>query len=397
LFLFAALKLYSNLPWEMRGRGNFPPFYSAGLIIKDGARHALYDKAEQQAVAYRLFPSEAGRWKRFPYFYHAPYEAALLAPLAYLPYRAALLVWMALGVGAVLLSAHLLNPLFPEVRRWTGVPLGLVFLAFWPIWEASPYGQDSLFVLLFLALGFRLYCDRRDFVSGAALSLGLFKFQYIIPTVGLLFLRRRIRLAAGAILVGALMLLVSWVLIGNSGMAGFAQLLRDHPSETEWQMVNVRGLVDSLRGVYSPLFTVLLSLPIVAWGVFAKTRDRAQEFCLAILVTSLVSFHMHMYDMVVLLIPVLVVLEGAIRNRSGRQAILPAIFFCALLEPVSARFRIEYLWSLPILGLLATLAWPTAAPAEDSHSASEHAPPLELTEHAVTTEHLQQSPANPIS
>jgi hypothetical protein len=375
LFLFAALKLYANLPSDLRGDGNFPPFYSAGMILKEGARHSLFSFDEQRAIETRLFPKQAASWKVFVYFYHPAYQAVFMLPLAYLPYRPALFLWMALGIGAVLLSAWLLNPLFPEIRRLTGVPLGLIFLAFWPVVETLPYGQDSLFVLLFLALGFRYYCGHKDFSSGAALSCALFKFQYIIPTVGMLFLRRRLKLLAGAVPVGILVVLASWAVTGNSGVLDYWRMLHAHGQETEWEMVCLRGFVDCVRGAYSPVLTLAASALVALWSFLSKPANRAEEFCAALLVSVLVSFHMHMYDMGVVLIPVMVVLERAARNRSWSGAILAGIFFCAPLEPLTARLRLEYLWCLPILALLAAVTWPAHKPAEAPSMTIENATP----------------------
>jgi hypothetical protein len=375
LFVFAALKLYANLPPDLRGDGNFPPFYSAGVILREGARHSLYAFDEQRTVETRLFPNQAARWKAFVYFYHPAYQAVFMLPFAYLAYRPALFLWMFLGIGAVLASAWLLKPLFPEVRRLTGVPLGLIFLAFWPVVEALPYGQDSMFVLLFLALGFRLYCDRKDFASGAALSCALFKFQYIIPTVGMLFLRRRFKLLAGAVAVGILVALACWAVTSTSGVVDYWHMLRHHPGETEWEMVDLRGFVDSVRGSYSPVVTLVASALVTLWAFLAKPRNRAEEFCAALLVSTLVSFHMHMYDIVVLLIPVMVVLERAARNRSRTDAILAGVFFCAPLEPLTARLKLEYLWCLPILGLLVAVTWPARKPAEAANMTIESATP----------------------
>jgi Glycosyltransferase family 87 len=375
LFLFAALKLYANLPPDLRGDGNFPPFYSAGVIVKEGGRHSLYAFDEQRAVETRLFPAQAARWKAFVYFYHPAYQAVFMLPFAYLPYRSALFLWMFLGIGAVLVSAWLLNPLFPEIRRLTGVPLGLIFLAFWPVVEALPYGQDSMFVLLFLALGFRLYCDRKDFASGAVLSCALFKFQYIIPTVGMLFLRRRFKLLAGAVLVGVLVVLACWAVTGTSGVVDYWHMLRHHPDETEWEMVDLRGFIDCVRGVYSPVLTLVVSALVTLWAFLAKPGNRPQEFCAALLVSTLVSFHMHMYDMVVLLIPVMVVLERAARTRSRADAILAGVLFCAPLEPLTARLKLEYLWCVPILALLVAVTWPAGKPAEAASMALENATP----------------------
>src|SRR5262249_13731014 len=198
--------------------------------------------------------------------YHPPYQALFLVPFAYLPYRTALVVWMLCGIAAVLLSAHLLKPFFPEIRRLTGVPLALIFLAFWPIVQALPYGLGSMFVLLFLAIGFRYYCRQQDFSSGATLSAALFKFQYIIPTVGILFLRGRTKLVAGAILVGIVVLIACWAVVGTGGMVDYWNMLRNHPQEVEWQMVNLRGLIHSVRGTYSPIITVLASILVTLWA-----------------------------------------------------------------------------------------------------------------------------------
>jgi hypothetical protein len=130
-----------------------------------------------------------------------------------------------------------------------------------------------------------------------------------------------------------------------------------------------------VRGAYSPVLTLAASALVALWSFLSKPGNRAEEFCAALLVSILVSFHMHMYDMAVVLIPVMVVLERAARNRSWADATLAGIFFCAPLEPVTARLKLEYLWCLPILGLLVAVTWPSRKPAEAPSMTIESATP----------------------
>ena len=371
LFLFQALKLASNLPADLRGAGNYSPFYRTGVMLRAGERHNLYDPALQRDWAARVLSNDPKLRGDYLYFYHLPYQALFLLPFGFFSYRVSLILWMIAGVVATTWCAHVLRSDFPELRRFSGVPLVVIFLAFWAVAETLPEGQDTLFLFALLAFSFHEFVHHRDFSSGALLGLGLFKFQYTIPIAATLLFRRRPKFVVGAATTGVLALLLSWAVVGTFGMQQFAYVLLHHNTlplanpESGWP--NLRGLVEAFTHSYSPVATVILSIAAMAWCAFGKPRGSAEEFSIAVTAGVLVSYHMHEYDLVLLLLPAIVLLEDAIRERSWLLAFFPLLLFFAPLEPVLRRLDLWYLYALPALGMLFLLCRRSVMPPDTQH------------------------------
>lgn len=356
LFVFQALKIASNLPADLRGFGNYSPFYRTGVMLDAGLRHNLYDPALQRDWAGRVLPNDPKTRGDYLYFYHLPYQVLFLLPFGFFSYRVSLVLWMLAGVGATIWCAYRVSPDFPDLRRFSGVPLALVFLAFWPVAETLPEGQDTLFLFAILAFSFREFVRRRDHSAGAILSLGLFKFQYTIPMVVILLFRKRPKFVAGAAVMGLVVLVASWAVVGTSGMRQFVYVLLHHNMlplanpESGWP--NIRGLVEAFTRAYSPVVTVIVSVALIAWCAFGKIRESAEEFSIALTAGVLVSYHMHEYDLVLLLLPAVVLLERAIRERSWALAFFPLLLFFAPVEPVLKRLDLWYLYAIPAIAMI---------------------------------------------
>lgn len=367
LFIFQVLKIASNLPADLRGAGNYSPFYRTAVMLKAGERVNLYDPALQREWAERVLPDNPKTRGDYLYFYHLPYQALFLLPFGFFSYRISLVLWMLAGVGALLWSAYAVRADFPALRRLSGVPIVLFFLAFWAVAETLPEGQDTLFLFALLVFSFHEFVHRRDYASGALLGLGLFKFQYTIPMAAILLFRRRPKFAAGAAAAGVAALLMSWAVVGTSGMREFVYVLMHHNllpranPESGWP--NIRGLVEAFTRSYSPIVTVIVSVAVVAWCAFGKARDSAEEFAIALTAGVLVSYHMHEYDLVLLLLPALVLLERAVRERSWTLAFFPLLLFFAPLEPVLRRLELWYLYAVPAIAMIFLLRKPSK-PAE---------------------------------
>jgi Glycosyltransferase family 87 len=356
LFVFQVLKIASNLPADLRGAGNYSPFYRTGVMMKAGERHTLYDPALQREWAERVLPDNPKMRGDYLYFYHLPYQALFLLPFGFFSYRISLVIWMIAGVGALIWSGYILDSDFPELRRFTGVPLALIFLAFWPVAETLPEGQDTLFLFALLAFSFHEFVRRRDYASGGILGLGLFKFQYTIPMAVILLFRRRPKFVAGAAAMGIVVMLLSWAVVGTSGMRQFVYVLLHHNMlplanpESGWP--NLRGLVEAFTKSYSPVLTVIASIGLMAWCAFGRPRNSAEEYAIALTAGVLVSYHMHEYDLVLLLLPAIVLLERAIRERSWALAFFPLLLFFAPLEPVLRRLELWYLYAIPAIAMI---------------------------------------------
>ena len=270
LLLSEAAALIKTVPQALDGRGDFPSFYRAAVMLSGGARRDLYSIGAQDRFESQILPGKDPQILP-QYFYHPAFEALLLLPLALLPYRAAFFAWTLTGLLAVGLCARLLAGRFLNLERFSMMPLGLILLAFYPVTVAILQGQDSLFLFATVAVSFHEFCEKREMSSGAALALGLFKFQYVVPAAAILILHRRPRFLAGFAAAAAVLLGISWGVVGTSGLAGHWHILWNRLPEFPWGMPNVRGFAESLGG--SRLTTVAISSLIAIWTVLTLTRS----------------------------------------------------------------------------------------------------------------------------
>ena len=323
LLLFETGVLLAGFPRSLAGNGDFSAFYRTAVMARSGELHSLYDVTKQDLFDRQVFPS----LDRYPpyYFYHPPYEVLWLLPFGFMSYETAFLLWTGLSFLLLLLSARILEVQFPELRRVTGIPFALPLLAFFPVTMILLQGQDSPILLLLLALAFRRFDRKQDTACGVLLGLGLFKFQFIIPLVAILALRRRAKLISAFLLTSAALLAVSWVLVGTFGLRLYWNLLSHHTPEMVWRMPNLRGLVESLGG--SPTLTICLSVCLVAWCAQRVARMEAGAFASAIVCAELVSYHGHIYDAVLFLIPVQWAINRAVIERKRIWTFWPALFF----------------------------------------------------------------------
>jgi Glycosyltransferase family 87 len=280
-----------------------------------------------------------------------------LLPMSLVSHRTAFWLWTALSLVLLLLSAHILENEFGDLRTAVGIPFGLLVLAFFPVIMIFLQGQDSPILLLLVTLAFCSFERKRDAICGALLGLGLFKFQFILPLIAILAFRRRYRLIGSFLFTSVALLTVCIVMVGTSGLRLYWNLLARHTPEMVWRMPNLRGAVESLGG--PPALTVVLSLCLVLGCGLMVSGMEAGEFPLATACALLVSYHGHVYDEVLLVIPVLWTLNRAIRNEDSIWEFWPALFF--LIMPVYVlltHYQATWTLALPILPLAISIVGP---------------------------------------
>ena len=348
LLLFELGVLMAGWQHSLKGNGDFSAFYRTAVMARSGQLHNLYDADTQVLFDRNVFPS----LQRYPpyFFYHPPYEVPLLLPLAFVSYQGAFWLWTAFSFLLLVVSGCVLESEVQELRRVSGIPLALLVLTCFPVIMIFLQGQDSALLLLLAALAFRQFERKRDVSCGILLGLALFKFQFIVPLVVILAFRRRWKLISAFLATAAAVLGVSWMLVGTSGLRLYWQLLGNHTPEMVWRMPNVRGLVESLGG--PPTLSVALSLCLVLWCGLTVARMESGAFPLAILCAVLVSYHGHVYDYVLLVIPVLCAVEEALRKKSREYALWPALFFMMLpVYVLLTRWHATWMFSLLFLTL----------------------------------------------
>ena len=343
------------IPVGLRGDADFAMFYTAGSMVRSGFASQLYDYEVETRFQQELVSQTPA-----PYT-HLPYEAAALAPLCVLDYRAA--YWTFLGLN-VLFAGLAILLLGYNVNGWLFIA---VLAAFFPVSAAIADGQDSI-VLLMIAAGTCWLCSRKKELSaGALLALGLFRFQLVLPIAVLMFIWKRWRFVTGFAISTLVMLALSGAVGGFyqlnlyamrvlslGGVAGSEAGYAISTSQLR-RMVSLRALFANLvaSGQLAQIVTLVLSVALLVWaGRQGRDLGVRQQFALALGFSVLVSYHLFVYDLALLLIPMTVVLELALKtdSRNAQAAVLIPL----IAVPLSVLWH-PFLLALPLLVFLIML------------------------------------------
>ena len=110
---------------------DFRIFITGIAIVKSGHAHELYRFPVQQAIQQQLFPGT--RLAGLLPFNHLAFELLLYWPLFHLPYQAGMFVWALINLLVIVLVASLLAPYTRTITDWTGIPIAIYLLAFYPV------------------------------------------------------------------------------------------------------------------------------------------------------------------------------------------------------------------------------------------------------------------------
>ena len=269
-------------------------------------------------------------WQTDQYFppVYPPPHYALFSPLACLPYRWAVVVWLMVLVAAALGSAKLLaqivehharvsrNPRLEAIRAASGY-LWIGLLLFPSLLFSITLGQKSVGWLLVACMTWRLLQCNRDFVAG--MTFGLLSIK---PTLFFLFPLVMLRHRRWSFFVGASATVVAiWgttaCIVPTSLWWEFAQGLRTVGSYAEnpgYRLDWSCNLMTMAYGMPSELTTWckwVICLPLSLYLLYCIFEDKAfavaspEKALMLFAVTLLVSPHTYHYDMCVLLLPIL--------------------------------------------------------------------------------------------
>jgi Glycosyltransferase family 87 len=305
-------------------------------MVRSGQGKRLYQFDAQEKTQVRLYPETRGSGL-LP-FNHLAYELLFYWPVSGLSYRMALIAWALANLGFLFLIAWLLAPDGRSLNLTTGTPLVLYLLAFYPVMYVLGEGQDSIVFLLLVVLSLRSLDRGWIFLAGLLLALACFKFHLALMIVFFVFLLRGkwhglAGFATGAVVVGG----ISLALVGPAIFHDYMTMLRRQELMTPWGFIpwfmpNVRGFLQWWlarwldAGLILPV--VFMSSAVVgvvaAWFVLRKgalgdktvrgkaNGDESMVYSLAILTTLLVSYHLHMQDLTLALLPMLVLVDRSI-------------------------------------------------------------------------------------
>lgn len=351
--------LWSSRTSIAAGRTDFSDLYAAAYVVKEGNGHKLYNDDAQTEVKSRLFPH--GRTMRT--HNHLAFEALCLVPLAFLPYPAAVITWLAVNLALLALASHMLERYLPHLRALLGVPLLVPCLGFYPIGQTIFEGQDSIVILVLYAVSFTCLRSNRPYVGGLALACALFKFHLVLPTILLLFVYRERKAVLGFLSAGFAVFALSVLVAGFSGIGQFARNLlsansglTDPDNQLRFALhptaySNIRGLVYWALGgktqdiILLLIVTGLSILVLIIAGMLRYRMPGDLQFPFAVVVTTLVSFHLYYHDASIMLIPIFVAAEAALDGRCNAK-ILTICFTVLMLSPL---YPLSYLYNFASL------------------------------------------------
>ena len=332
-----ALSLHAGL--DARGAplgADFVIFYGAsGLALKGEAVRA-WSAPAILAAQRAVFPAGRGLFL----WCYPPSFLLLVAPLARLPYLAALGAWTAVTGGAYLAMTRLIS------RARGAAPLALAFPG---VFVCVSQGQNGLLTAAVLGAGL-LLLDRRPLVAGAVLGLIVYKPHFGVLLPLLLFGTGRWRAALATGTSAAALVLLSAAAFGVESWRAFldnAPLVRAGLETGALPLAKAPTVFAALRLLGAPLgaayaaqaAAALLAagLALVGWG---RPGPLPLKAGLAVSATLLATPYAFDYDLVVLAVPIGVLAAEAGRRRlpDGTAALLAAAALSPLLAPQLARF-----------------------------------------------------------
>jgi hypothetical protein len=303
-FILFVAAYYANSAANKMAEFDFgPAFYTAAKIVTHGDSQHLYDFDLQRKYQLNEIAGVG------PLYYYPSPVALLFIPLSFLSPSLAYFSWVVVSFHLLLLTAFILDHALHLAVNPFHVFAALC--AFLPVHLELIQGQVDLLLVLILASALALMGSGRVFLAGMVLSLGLIKFQFILPAVAVYALRGRWRILGGFALGSAFFMALSLAMVRLQGLAQYiwaVRNLRAHSADSihPEQMANLRGLISVFANQQIGIWLVgALSVAMILW---TARQDPAKPtgFAAMILASMLVSFHSNPHSLVLLIIPLAV-------------------------------------------------------------------------------------------
>jgi alpha-1,2-mannosyltransferase len=206
---------------------DFLPSYTAGLLVREGHARSMYDRQIVQAYETQLIAR--GRLEMDPRYgpwLNPPFYAWIFEPLAAMPYRTALAVFVVFNLILLAASLYLLRTMLVDVPRaqlspssflllpsqtsWTTLALLPLLLATsMPFMQAFGHQQNTFISLLILCVAVMQWRQRNAFMAGAIAALLAYKPQHAVLICLAISLCLGWRAAAGAGFTALVLLVIS--------------------------------------------------------------------------------------------------------------------------------------------------------------------------------------------
>ena len=308
---------------------DFLNLYTGASLALDGHFSRLHDIEVQLGRERSIVPATEAL---VPYV-RPHFHAALLAPLALMPFATAFWVW--LGLQALV---------YAGAGWWAQRRFGGETLVWWSLFLPGAigiaHGQDSALMLAIVTAGFALSERGRPVVAGLVWSLLLMKFHLCLGLAVALLAARMWRQAGGFAAGGLALSAASLALGGVTGANAYIAMLTnpalERLSPAPQKMVNFQGLAANLGfdGGWTLALGAAAGLAMVALAAWKSPMRLA--LAAGIGGGLLAVPHVYVYDLTVLFLPLMLLMDGFNSGPVRWMAALllaPVATFLVLFEP----------------------------------------------------------------
>src|SRR5215471_388950 len=303
---------------------DFVGFYGAAELALQGHPASAYDRATLDAVETQTIGAPI---IYTPWFY-PPFVQMILAPLAAVPYLAALMIWLIPPLVGFLMIIRRFAP------HWAAVVAALLFPG---TIESLTIGQNGVLSALLVAAGL-LQLERKPVIAGLIFGALSYKPHIALPVYAALLFGRQFQTLAAALMVALCLAGMSVLSFGFEPWIAFLQQSHNARVALEQGQISLQLMVSpfaaarvaglSIATSYAfqaGVVLIALSALLVAWRRKGPLGPRAAVLAAAIPLISPYAFN---YDLVVLMIPLIWLIQTGMKSglKKSEIAILPIVW-----------------------------------------------------------------------
>lgn len=323
---------------------DFSAFYSAGWMVRNGQSASLYDFDAQQKIQQQLVlnagANDLSAWV------HPPHGAWLLAPLTRFSPRAAYAIYCAFLLACFGAGLWVLRQNCARLKQKPCAGIWVLALLSAPVYFSFSAGQNTGAMFLLQVVAITSLARNREFASGFSVAIGLLKPHLFLAWLPFWIANKKWR-ALATFAIGAILVVVSsmwffgadvfareWQTLGSQTYQKYETLhaFKMFSWLSFWRLSLGHSFVATALGA-------LCSLAVLARTIWLWTKSDDTILLGALSVASIVLMvpHLPVYDLALLLIPVLIFTDRVLelpleRLLDLRLCLLALIVFVTLGE-----------------------------------------------------------------
>jgi hypothetical protein len=287
---------------------DFSHLYTLGSVALTHRAADLYDANAQAAITARRIPGAAG----IAYVpIYPPQVSIFFAPLATLPYRAALVIWLVTTAIVYGFCCYASWRACPRLRS-EGLTVLILAIAFPGFFHLIVWGQTSAMALACFTAAFFFLRAEKPFLAGLALGCLIFKPQLGVAAAFIFALTGAWRVIAGGLLSAAAQVALPAIYYGGESLRAWIRAIRSVGynlavlEPRPYQAHNLRifwSLLISGRTLPFSLYVIsallILGLTATVW-TRRPSLPLSARYSALVLASVLVAPHLIVYDLVIL-------------------------------------------------------------------------------------------------